>query len=92
MSLKLKRDTESPAAFSWDALPTSPPAHSENVASLPSPPTSWLSARDMKMFGAQPLKSDIGIVKCKDCDKPVLQSAMVEHAGEQLRALSRESN
>lgn len=32
------------------------------------------------MFGAQPLKADIGIVKCNDCDKPVLKSAMAEHA------------
>ncbi|KAF7971937.1 hypothetical protein HWV62_19385 [Athelia sp. TMB] len=80
MSLKLKPASESPPAFSWDALPSSPPANTDKVASLPSPPTSWLSARDMKMFGAQPLKSDIGIVKCKDCDKPVLRSAMVDHS------------
>lgn len=34
------------------------------------------------MFGAQPLKSDIGVVKCDECDKPVLRSAMGDHAGE----------
>ena len=34
------------------------------------------------MFGAQPLKADIGIVKCSDCGKPVLKSAITEHAGE----------
>jgi len=49
----------------------------------PPPPTSWLSARDMKIFGADPLKStsEIGIVQCKDCAKPVLRSAITEHAG-----------
>lgn len=54
-----------------------------DVASLPSPPTSWLSAKDMKIFGAAPLISstDIGIVRCKECQKPVLKSAFTEHAG-----------
>jgi len=32
------------------------------------------------MFGAEPLKPEIGIVKCKECDKPVLRSAIAEHA------------
>jgi SAGA-associated factor 73 len=37
----------------------------------------------MKLFGSQPLTStsDIGLVKCKDCDKPVLRSFMAEHSG-----------
>jgi SAGA-associated factor 73 len=35
----------------------------------------------MRLFGAQPLRNDIGIVKCKECDKPVLRSFMAEHAG-----------
>ncbi|KAH9945727.1 SCA7-domain-containing protein [Amylocystis lapponica] len=34
----------------------------------------------MKLFGSEPLKSEIGVVKCKDCGKPVLRSAIVEHA------------
>ncbi|THG99152.1 hypothetical protein EW026_g3158 [Hermanssonia centrifuga] len=34
----------------------------------------------MKVFGATPLKTTVGIVKCKDCEKPVLRSAMAEHA------------
>jgi hypothetical protein len=89
MTLKLKRTSKSPPPFSWDALVSSPPAAPELATSLPSPPTSWLSARDMKMFGAQPLKADIGVVKCKDCDKPVLRSAIVEHAGESNTFLSR---
>ncbi|KAJ7355450.1 SCA7, zinc-binding domain-containing protein [Mycena albidolilacea] len=79
MPLKLK-PSEPASPFSWDALPPSSPP--ENPASLPSPPTSWLSARDMKLFGSQPLTStsDIGLVKCKDCDKPILRSFIAEHA------------
>ncbi|KAJ7281668.1 SCA7, zinc-binding domain-containing protein [Mycena rebaudengoi] len=79
MPLKLK-PSEPTSPFSWDSLlPPSPP---EDASSLPSPPTSWLSARDMKLFGAQPLTStsDIGLVKCKDCDKPILRSFVAEHA------------
>ncbi|THU99161.1 SCA7-domain-containing protein [Dendrothele bispora CBS 962.96] len=35
----------------------------------------------MKLFGAQPLTStsDIGIVRCRDCEKPILRSAITEH-------------
>ncbi|KAJ7224431.1 SCA7, zinc-binding domain-containing protein [Mycena pura] len=77
--LKLKPSERTPS-FSWDDLP--PPSPPEDAASLPSPPTSWLSARDMKLFGAQPLTStsDIGLVKCNECDKPILRSFMAEHA------------
>ena len=35
----------------------------------------------MKMFGADPLREELGLVKCKDCDKPVLRCAIVEHIG-----------
>jgi SAGA-associated factor 73 len=35
----------------------------------------------MKIFGANPLKAEIGVVKCEDCDKPILRSAMGEHVG-----------
>ena len=28
-----------------------------------------------------PLKDTTGFVRCKDCEKPVLRSAMAEHAG-----------
>jgi len=82
MTLKLKSSSSSPVAFSWDTLLPSP-SPTPDPASLPSPPTSWLSARDMKLFGAQPLTStsDIGVVKCKECEKPVLRSFMLEHAG-----------
>ncbi|TFK32799.1 SCA7, zinc-binding domain-containing protein [Crucibulum laeve] len=79
MTLKLKPASNPPSPFSWDSLSPSPtPA---DPKSLPSAPTSWLSARDMKLFGAQPLTSvsDIGLVKCKDCGKPILRSFISEH-------------
>jgi hypothetical protein len=79
MTIKLKRASKSPPSQSWGDLTT--PSPPPNVSSLPSLPVSWLSARDMKLFGVQPLSStsQIGIVKCKDCDKPVLRSFMAEH-------------
>ncbi|RPD64433.1 SCA7-domain-containing protein [Lentinus tigrinus ALCF2SS1-7] len=79
MTLKLKPSPSPPASpFSWDLAPPSPPRH--DLERPPSPPTSWLSARDMKMFGAEPLVQEVGIVKCKDCQKAVLRSAILEHA------------
>ncbi|KAF7294463.1 SCA7 domain-containing protein [Mycena kentingensis (nom. inval.)] len=80
MHLKLRPSPERVSPFSWDNLPESP--LSTEPASLPSPPTTWLPARDMKVYGSQPLTStsDIGVVKCSECSKPILRSAMVEHA------------
>ncbi|KIK61573.1 hypothetical protein GYMLUDRAFT_42581 [Collybiopsis luxurians FD-317 M1] len=83
MTLKLKGASSSSsstttAPFSWDTLPSPSPPPSQD----PNPTTVWLQARDMKMFGARPLSStsDIGLVRCKDCDRPLLRSAAVEHA------------
>ncbi|KAL4250331.1 hypothetical protein ABKN59_005897 [Abortiporus biennis] len=81
MTIRLR---PSPAAspgspFSWDKLPASPPARPDESAPA-SPPTQWLSARDMKMFGAEPMKSNLSVVKCKECGKPVLESALGEHS------------
>ncbi|RDX54236.1 SCA7-domain-containing protein [Lentinus brumalis] len=79
MTLKLKPSLSPPAPpFSWDLAPPSPPIH--DLERPPSPPTSWLSARDMKMFGAEPLVQEAGIVKCRDCQKAVLRSAILDHA------------
>ncbi|KAF5369228.1 hypothetical protein D9757_010033 [Collybiopsis confluens] len=82
MTLKLKGASSSgstqAAPFSWDALPSpSPPPMLDT-----DPATVWIPARDMKMFGARPLSStsDIGVVRCKDCEKPILKSAAAEHA------------
>ncbi|KAF9005900.1 SCA7, zinc-binding domain-containing protein [Cyathus striatus] len=80
MTLKLKPQSNPASSFSWNALSPSPPP--QDATSLPSPPTSWLSARDMKLFGAQPMTStsDIGMVKCKHCGKPLLRSFIAEHS------------
>ncbi|KAH9479590.1 SAGA-associated factor 73 [Psilocybe cubensis] len=79
MTLKLKPSSAPSTPFSWD-IP-SPSASSEAGVPL-SPPTSWLPARDMKIFGARPLTStsDIGLVKCGDCGKPILRSFILEHS------------
>ncbi|KAI9440603.1 SCA7-domain-containing protein [Lactarius indigo] len=84
MTLKLRlKQSPSPTPLVFDNLPPTPPPSSPPVSlsALP-PPTSWLTARDMKIFGADPLKStsEIGIVQCKDCAKPILRSAAAEHA------------
>ncbi|GBE86564.1 predicted protein [Sparassis crispa] len=80
MTIKLKPShSPDPPPFSWDDVPSTPPPPAD-ISSPPSPPTSWLSARDMKMFGAEPLREEIGLVKCIDCGKPVLRSAILEHA------------
>jgi len=50
------------------------------IADLPSPPTSWLPASDMNMYGARPLLPEIAIVTCTNCNKPVQESALAEHA------------
>ncbi|KAF7770632.1 hypothetical protein Agabi119p4_6606 [Agaricus bisporus var. burnettii] len=78
MTIRLKPDSSPPSPFSWDIHPPSPPS----PAALPSPPTSWLSAKDMKLYGSRPLSStsDIGVVKCKDCAKPILRSFISEHS------------
>ncbi|KAF8558939.1 SCA7-domain-containing protein [Imleria badia] len=83
MVFRLKRPSHSPSPFSWDSLTaprSSTPPTEAQVAELPSPPTAWLSARDMQIFGVEPLRSDIGVVRCSDCDKPVLRSAISDHA------------
>lgn len=84
MTIQLKKlQSPTPILTDWDNAvvdpPDIPPAH---LASLPSPPTAWLSARDMKVFGSTPLKEQIGIVRCKQCDRPVLRSAFADHLGQ----------
>lgn len=94
MSLRASSLTPSDASpFTFDAyLPLSDSNDNEindadtshiDPVSLPSPPTSWLSAKDMRVFGEMPLTAsvDIGIVRCKDCQKPILKSTIVDHMG-----------
>ena len=47
----------------------------------PSPPTAWLPAKDMKIYGAEPLKDQPGFVRCPECSKTILKSAMTDHTG-----------
>ncbi|KAH9916338.1 SCA7, zinc-binding domain-containing protein [Fomitopsis serialis] len=93
MALKL-RPTHSPEPppFSWDTLSAMPSPPSDTDAPA-SPPIPWLSAPDMKVFGAEPLKPEIGFVKCRDCAKPVLRSAVEAHAVNcaKLRAAMKKS-
>ena len=46
-----------------------------------SPPLTLLDAHDMTMFGATPLEVADGqhVVRCPDCTKPVLESALAAH-------------
>ncbi|EIN05951.1 SCA7-domain-containing protein [Punctularia strigosozonata HHB-11173 SS5] len=79
-ALKLRGSPGPSSPFSWDNVPSPPPLSEAEASKLPSPPTSWLAAQDMKTFGAQPLRSEFGLVRCKECGKPVLRSAVTEHA------------
>ncbi|KDQ27023.1 hypothetical protein PLEOSDRAFT_1066313 [Pleurotus ostreatus PC15] len=92
MTLRLKPASPPASPFSWGRSSPSPPL---NPAELSSPPTIWLSARDMKLFGVQPLTStsDIGLVRCRECEKPVLRSYIGEHADncEKLRAAPKKA-
>ena len=87
MTLKLKPASPLLPFVSWDVDSPSPALQ---ISSLPSPPTSWLTARDMKLFGVRPLTSisDTGLVKCEECGKPILRSFMVDHAGLAIIPLS----
>ena len=84
MTIQLKKLQSPPSVLTdWDNAVAEPADVSPaQIASLPSPPTAWLSARDMKVFGSTPLKEQIGIVRCKQCDRPVLRSAFADHYGE----------
>ncbi|KDQ11160.1 hypothetical protein BOTBODRAFT_35701 [Botryobasidium botryosum FD-172 SS1] len=83
MAIKLRLKSQSPTpAFSWDDVERQLESlhNTPDRDSLPSPPTSWLPAHDMKVFGARPLAQEVGIVRCNECSKPILASAMAEHS------------
>ncbi|KAL1747495.1 SCA7, zinc-binding domain-containing protein [Schizophyllum fasciatum] len=67
--------------FSWD---NANDMHSEpdSATDAGSPQTSWLPESDMKLFGTHPMSatSDIGVVRCQTCKKPVLKSCIADHA------------
>ncbi|KAG8703667.1 hypothetical protein FRC08_002701 [Ceratobasidium sp. 394] len=66
--------------FNWDNVeqPFSPESIYE---SAPSPPAALLPADDMHVYGATPLLQPFsGVIKCPDCSKPLLASALTAHA------------
>jgi hypothetical protein len=88
MALVLRSPTSpSPEPFSWNV--PSPPAPLTDGVGLPEAPTTWLSSKDMKMYGSDPMKNDGGVFKCKDCKKPILRSAVGEHVGASHREYSK---
>ncbi|KIL69497.1 hypothetical protein M378DRAFT_789303 [Amanita muscaria Koide BX008] len=95
MTLKLKPYSNPPSPFSWRALSPNSVSSSDN-GSLPSPPTAWLPAQDMKLYGPQslPSGSGIGLVSCRDCGKTVLRTYMIEHTEKcaAIRAGSKKGN
>jgi SAGA-associated factor 73 len=85
MSLTLRPLSSSPEPFSWNV--PSPPDPPSDAASLPDAPTTWLSSKDMKVFGARPMKNDQGIIRCNDCLKAIQKSGVGEHLGASQRLL-----
>lgn len=47
-----------------------------------SPPITTLDLKDKAIFGVRPLEqiNSQNIIKCKDCNKPVLESALDSHS------------
>ncbi|KAF9781558.1 kinase-like domain-containing protein [Thelephora terrestris] len=83
MTIQLKKlQSPTPALTDRDNA-VSEPSHVPltKIASLPSSPTTWPSAQNMKAFGSTPLEEQIGVVRCKQCGRPVLQvrTAPAEH-------------
>ncbi|KAI0031283.1 SCA7, zinc-binding domain-containing protein [Vararia minispora EC-137] len=81
MTLKLKL-SPSPPPFSFENMAAEPSTATTAPPNPPAPPTLWLSAREMHIYGSAPLRntSEIGLVQCNDCIKVVLRTAMAEHA------------
>lgn len=46
-----------------------------------SPATTRLDEKDMGLFGVMPMEDDIVVVKCKNCERPLLASKFKEHSG-----------
>ncbi|KAH7106056.1 SCA7-domain-containing protein [Auriculariales sp. MPI-PUGE-AT-0066] len=68
--------------FDFGQEPPSSPDSStspDEDVQLPAPPTSWLPAKDQRVYGSDPLRSDVGYVKCRDCNKVVIRAIMAEH-------------
>ncbi|KAG2192492.1 hypothetical protein INT46_003246 [Mucor plumbeus] len=55
-------------------------SETESVSEAGSPVTTRLDAKDMDIFGAMPLEEEIVVVKCKNCQRPILPSKFKEHS------------
>ncbi|QRV77483.1 SCA7, zinc-binding domain protein [Ceratobasidium sp. AG-Ba] len=78
-SLSASSDDIPSLAFNWDNVeqPLTPESLPE---SAPSPPAALLPPEDMYIYGGAPLIQPLsGVVKCPDCGKPLLASALETH-------------
>ncbi|KAG9044672.1 hypothetical protein FS837_007719 [Tulasnella sp. UAMH 9824] len=79
--IQLKNLPDSNSKINWDDLDDqvdSPSSSSEPLAAA-SPPTAWLDDRDMPMYGAAPMEQSVPIIRCPECEKPILASALSGH-------------
>ncbi|KAK4685692.1 hypothetical protein P7C73_g4450, partial [Tremellales sp. Uapishka_1] len=82
MTLKLK-DVSSPPSAPFTFSTASSPAEATSSTSPPRPPADFLPERDMHMFGSNTLsggdEKGRGLVRCKRCNKTVMEWAAGEH-------------
>ncbi|KAF1805017.1 SCA7, zinc-binding domain-containing protein [Mucor lusitanicus] len=55
-------------------------SETESVSEMGSPVTTRLDVKDMDIFGAMPLEEEFVVVKCKNCQRPILPSKFKEHS------------
>ncbi|CAO3620316.1 unnamed protein product [Mucor fragilis] len=55
-------------------------SETESVSESGSPVTTRLDIKDMDIFGAMPLDEEFVVVKCKNCQRPILPSKFKEHS------------
>lgn len=53
----------------------------DSLSESGSPVTTRLDVKDMEIFGAMPMDEDIVVVKCNNCQRPLLPSKFKEHSG-----------
>ncbi|KAI9246011.1 hypothetical protein EDC94DRAFT_394217 [Helicostylum pulchrum] len=67
----------------WNTMRESMQLESEDdsFSESGSPATTRLNEKDMGLFGVMPMEDDIVVVKCKNCERPLLASKFKEHSG-----------
>ncbi|GAN10826.1 SCA7-domain-containing protein, partial [Mucor ambiguus] len=55
-------------------------SETESASEIGSPVTTRLDVKDMDIFGAMPLEEEFVVVKCKNCQRPILPSKFKEHS------------